>query len=150
MHHTAILVPDDTLRGAEKRVIAMLRAWHTGEDAQSELWMDLVASLGETRALSCVKAFEQMLGLLAKHGLRALTILPDETKGISADEAALARFVMAATEQRRESALAEAVFIVSPAGLLPLLCAASRFGLPLLCEECRSRVLPHVSRSPRH
>ena len=53
----------------------------------------------------------------------------------------VARFVMAATEQRREVALAEASFLVSPVALLPLLTAATRFGLPLLCAECRMRVM---------
>lgn len=150
MQHTAILKPDDALRGAEKRVIAVLRAWHGGDHAQNDIQADLIASLGEARATSCITAFQQMLDLLAKHGLTSLTIMPVDTKGISQDEAALARFVMAATEQRRDSALAEAVFLVAPAGLLPLLCVASRFGLPLLCEECRSRILPSMTPVPRH
>jgi len=89
-----------------------------------------------------------MLQLLAKHSWRPLTIMPMGTKGMTPDEAALARFVMASTEQRRDTALAEARFLVSPSALLPLLCAASRFGLPLLCEECRARILTPSVKTP--
>jgi hypothetical protein len=148
MHHTHILLPDDDLRSAEIRVIALLRAWNTNLDAQTEMWDDLKTSMGEARARSCLQAFEQMLQLLAKHGWCPLTIMPMETKGMSPDEAALARFVMASTEQRRDAALAEAGFLVVPNALLPLLCAASRFGLPLLCEECRARIFAPVAKSP--
>lgn len=150
MHHAPILLDDDTLRGPEKRVISLLRAWQAGAEAQSDIWDDLHASLGETRARSCLQGFEHMLQLLRTHGWQQLSVLPIGTKGASSDEAAIARFVMAATEQRREAALAEAGFLISPAGLLPLLCAASRVGLPLLCEECRSRILPKVPNTPLH
>lgn len=150
MQHTPILLPDDDLRSAEKRVISLLRAWNTGAEAQQDMWEDLATSMGDLRAKSCMQAFEQMLGLLNLHGWQKLAIMPIGTKGVSPDEAALARFVMASTEQRREAALAEAEFFVSPAGLLPLLCAASKFGLPLLCEECRSRIVPPSVRTPTH
>ena len=146
MHHAHILLPDDDLRSAEMRVIALLRAWNTNLDAQTAMWEDLQTSLGDARARSCLQAFEQMLQLLAKHSWRPLTIMPMETKGMTPDEAALARFVMASTEQRRDTALAEAGFLVAPNALLPLLCAASRFGLPLLCEECRTRVFAPVAK----
>lgn len=140
MHHAPILLSDTELRGPEKRVIAILRAWQNSPQQQAEIWDDLCRSMGEPRARACLQAFEQMQTLIARHGWQALTILPPDTKGISADEAAVARFVMAATEQDRDAALAEAGFLVSAAALLPLLCAASRFGLPLLCEDCRARV----------
>ncbi len=140
MQHTSILMPDADLRGAERRVISILRAWNAGSDAQIVMREDLSASLGEVRTRSCLQAFEQMFALLKAHSWNALTIMPVGMKGLSRDETAIARFVMAATEQRRETALAEASFIVSATALLPILCAASRFGLPLLCEECRHRV----------
>ena len=146
MHHAPILLPDTGLRGPEKRVIALLRAWQSGPDAQSAMWNDLCRSMGPARARSCLQAFEQMLKLLAKHGWQALAIMPVETAGISSDEASIARFVMAATEQDRETAMAEATFLVSHAALLPLLCAASRFGLPLLCEDCRARVRAPIGK----
>ncbi|MCR9109750.1 hypothetical protein [Marivita sp. XM-24bin2] len=148
MQHASILMPDDDLRGAERRVVAILRAWTAGPDAQIAIWEDLSGSLGEARARSCLQAFEQMLGLFKKHSWNALTIMPVGIKGLSQDEAAIARFVMAATEQRRETALAEASFIVSATALLPILCAASRFGLPLLCEECRTRIFQAALATP--
>lgn len=150
MRHTPILLADDGLRSVETRVIDLLRAWNTGTDAQNAMWVDLQETMGAARAKSCLQAFEQMLRLLKAHSWRALTIMPTGTKGISSDEAALARFVLASTEQRRETALAEAGFLVSPTALLPLICAASRFGLPLLCEECRARVLPRRPQTPTH
>lgn len=104
------------------------------------MWNGLCQTMGAARARACLQAFEHMLSLLGKHGWQALRLLPQGTDDVSADELSLARFVMAATEQRRETALAEAAFLVSPAALLPLVCAASRFGLPLLCEECRGRL----------
>lgn len=140
MRHTPILLPDKDLRGPEKRVIALLRAWRSDPGAQTDLWNDLSRSMGPPRARACLQAFEHMLDLLAQHGWHAMTILSPGTKGISSDEASVTRFVMAATEQDRDTALAEAGLLVSPAGMLPLLCAASRFGLPLLCEDCRARV----------
>ncbi|WP_292288976.1 hypothetical protein [Marivita sp.] len=148
MHHARILLSDTDLRGPEKRVVAILRAWQHGPDAQADIWDDLCRSMGDPRARACLQAFEQMQSLLDRHGWQALTILSPETKGISSDEASVARFVMSATEQDRDTALAEAGFLVSPAALLPLLCAASRFGLPLLCEDCRERVRAAVRQAP--
>lgn len=147
MHHAPILLPLADLRGPERRVVQLLRGWQHGPDAQSALWNDLCRSMGAARARACLQAFEQMLSLLARYGWQALRILPVGTEGVSPDEASLARFIMAATEQRREVALAEAGFLVSPAGLLPLVCAASRFGLPLLCEDCRARLQAVPPRS---
>ncbi|MGJ8603076.1 MAG: hypothetical protein ACSHXH_03045 [Marivita sp.] len=140
MHHGPILLPDTDLRAPEKRVIALLRAWESGPEAQNRMWDDLCHSMGQARARACLQAFEQMLRLLRLHGWQALTILTEDTQGVSPDEASLARFVMAATEQNRDRALAEAGMLVSPTALLPLLCSASRFGLPILCEECRARL----------
>jgi len=146
MHHAPILLSDDDLRGPETRVISLLRAWRSGPDAQADMWSDLCRSMGPARARACLQAFEQMLKLLNKHGWQALAIMPMDTKGMSSDEASIARFVMAATEQDRETALAEATFLVSHTALLPLLCAASRFGLPLLCEDCRARIRAGIGK----
>lgn len=146
MHHTPIRLSESELRRPELRVVFLLRAWQGDIETQADVWNDLCRSMGQARARACLQAFEQMLGLLVKHGWQTLTVLPQDTDGVSADEAAIARFVMAATEQRREAALAQAGFLVSPAALLPLVCAASRFGLPLLCEDCRARVRGEVVR----
>ncbi|WP_299787177.1 hypothetical protein [uncultured Marivita sp.] len=141
MLHSQISVPLKSLRAPEQRVVTMLRAWQNGEAAQAEVWTSLCRSMSTGRARSCLQAFEHMLMLLRKHGWKPLSIHPADHAQASADEADLARFVMAATEQERDLALAQATFLVSGSAILPLLCAASRFGLPLLCEECRLRVL---------
>ncbi|WP_420819279.1 hypothetical protein [Pacificoceanicola onchidii] len=122
-------------------MIGMLRHWAEGEAAQMAVWHDLRQCLGEQRAASCLNGFEDMLDLLKKHGWHAPLILSPEATGYSEDELAIARFVMAATEQRRGVALAEASFLVSPCAMLNLMHAASRAGLPLLCEDCRLRVM---------
>lgn len=140
MQHTAIYLPASNLSDPEWRIVQLLRAWKSAPDSQNAVWNDLCLTLGTARARSCLQAFEQMLALLHKHGWQTFRILPDGADGISPDELSLARFVMAATKQDRDTALAEATFLVSPNGLLPLVCAASRFGLPLLCEEYRKRL----------
>ncbi|MCC1491264.1 hypothetical protein [Cognatishimia sp. F0-27] len=141
MHQTSITATASSLRGPERRVIALLRAWHAGEAHQAAAWKDLCKSLGVARARGCLRAFEEMLALMDRHGWRCLTILPETAEGWSEDELSVARFVMAATEQQRDVALSEAAFLVRPSALLPLLTTASRFGLPLLCEDCRARVM---------
>ncbi|WGW04618.1 hypothetical protein [Tropicibacter oceani] len=134
-------ISDDGLRGPERRLIDMLRHWAAGPDAQEGIWRELCQSLGAPRAKGCLRGFEDMLGLLRRHAWHAPMILPISATGYSEDELAIARFVMAATEQRREVAMAEASFLVSPQALLPLMTAATRTGLPLLCEDCRARVM---------
>ena len=146
MQHSPIVLSESDLRPTERRVIRILRAWQSGADAQVSVWNDLCSTIGQARARASLQAFEQMLRLLGKHGWRKLSILPVGTEGISADEADLARFVLAATEQNREAALSEAGFLVSPAAWLPLVCAASRYGLPLLCQDCRSAVVTAPNR----
>ena len=141
MRHMTFDESGHGLRGPERRLIGMLRLWAEGPDEQVAVWNDLCASLGAARARGCLKGFEDMLELMRKHGWHRPVILPVGAQGYSEDETAIARFVMAATEQRREVALAEASFLVAPQAMLPLMHAAARAGLPLLCEDCRARVM---------
>ncbi|MDU8912740.1 hypothetical protein [Aestuariicoccus sp. MJ-SS9] len=126
--------PTRPLRPVERAFVTMVRQWRAGADGQQIVWNDLAVRLGPARAL------ETLLQLIDTHGWRALDILDPDAPAFSADEADLARLVMMATEQDRESALAEACFVVRPAVLLQLLIAAERVGLPLLCADCRARV----------
>uniref|UniRef100_A0A2A3JNY4 Uncharacterized protein n=1 Tax=Alloyangia mangrovi TaxID=1779329 RepID=A0A2A3JNY4_9RHOB len=96
--------------------------------------------LGFTRARACLRAFGDFADILTRHGWHGPLILPLDAQGISDDERAIARFVLTATEQDRELALAEATMLVLPAHILTLTNAAERVGLPLLCEECRARL----------
>ncbi|WP_246107237.1 hypothetical protein [Puniceibacterium confluentis] len=134
------------LRQPEARLVAMLRLWHTDEAGQVQVWNDLCAVLGSHRARACLSAFEDVLRLLHHHGWRAPSLLPPETNRLSADETSFARFVLAATEQDRDAASAEAHYHVRCEGILPLVLAASRLGLPLLCEESRCRL--HAAMRP--
>ncbi|MBN9885950.1 hypothetical protein I6N89_01480 [Pelagibaca abyssi] len=96
--------------------------------------------LGTARARYCVGGFEQLMALLHRHGWHAPLILPADAQGVSDDERSLARFVLLASEQDRDLALAEATMLVTPQAILPLVAAGERMGLPLLCEECRERL----------
>ncbi|SDG66874.1 hypothetical protein [Alloyangia pacifica] len=126
------------LRPAEMRVVQLLRLWRADDEAGAQLL--LRDALGFTRARSCLRAFGDLAELLTRHGWHGPLILPQEAQGISDDERAIARFVLTATEQDRELALAEATMLVTPAHILTLTNAAERVGLPLLCEECRARL----------
>ncbi len=134
------------LRLAEARLVAMLRLWHDGEAGREELCKVLCTVLGDVRAQGCLAAFEDVLELLRRHGWRALSILPSEVARLSEDEVAFARFVLTATEQDRDAACLSASFLVRPGAILSLVLAASRLGLPLLCEESRCRL--HVAMRP--
>ncbi|MBE9638994.1 hypothetical protein [Salipiger mangrovisoli] len=126
------------LRPAEARVVRLLRLWRENDEATAQL--ELRAALGFTRARGCLRALGEFAELLTRHGWHGPLILPPEAQGLSDDERAIARFVLTATEQDRELALAEATMLVIPAHILTLTNAAERVGLPLLCEECRSRL----------
>jgi hypothetical protein len=128
------------LRQPEHRVVEVFRAWHAGSAARDRLWDTLCEAVGDQRARSCLLAFFDLRSLFDHHAWRMPVLLDPDAAGYSEDEVSIARFVMAATQQRREVALTEASFLVSPVALLPALDAATRFGLPLLCEECRLRV----------
>ncbi|MDJ0823581.1 MAG: hypothetical protein QNJ09_17455 [Paracoccaceae bacterium] len=129
-----------SLRPIEQRLIGLLRDWQDGEDGQNRVWSTLCRDMGTDRARGCLNALEDMLALLRRHGWRVPAFLPPGTEAYSADEADMARFVFAATEQRREEALEQAMLLVSPAGLMDLTRCAERIGLPLLCADCRARV----------
>jgi hypothetical protein len=146
MQHVTFSKTEQGLRGPELRLIELLRYWDNGPDAREGLWRGLRRHLGSARANSCLDGFSDMMGLLRRHGWHMPTILPVTARGYSEDELAIARFVMAATEQRRDVALQEASFLVSPQALLPMLNAAMRTGLPLLCEDCRARVMARPAR----
>ncbi|GGB00612.1 hypothetical protein GCM10011324_08610 [Allosediminivita pacifica] len=128
------------MRGPERRVIAVLRAGVAGGTALEALKQDLGEALGAGRAAACLAGFAGMRDIIRRHGWHVPVVLPEDAQGWSEDELSLARFVLAASEQQRDVALAEASFLVSPMGLLPLLEAGMQAGLPLLCEECRARL----------
>ena len=132
------------LRRCERRAIQILRALSDPAGLQDDLADDLINSLGQPRAGHCLAGFADLVALMSRHGWRAFDICAPGTTGYTNDEIALAQFIFDATEQRRDKALIDASFLVVPKGLLPLLTAAPRAGLPLLCEECRARVKGRV------
>ncbi len=126
------------LRPAEARVVRLLRLWRENDEATAQL--ELRDALGFTRARACLRALGDFADLLTTHGWHAPLILPPGATGLSDDERAIASFVLTATEQDRDLALAEATMLVTPIHSLTLTNAAERLGLPLLCEECRARL----------
>ena len=90
------------LRRPERRVITVLRAFRSGDAALVALRAGLGEILGAARAASCLDGAADLMALLDRHGWHRLTVMPETTEGWSEDELAVARFVMAATEQRRD------------------------------------------------
>lgn len=144
MQHSA-LSPEDSLpvpanlRESEAQLIAMLRLWHQGEAGQTQVWSTLSHELGPHRARACLQAFEEVLRLLRTHGWTAIVPAVPHAP-LTATERDFARFVLICVEADREEALQHALFLVSPAGMLPLFLASGRLALPLLCQESRCRL----------
>ncbi|SLN18584.1 hypothetical protein ROJ8625_00636 [Roseivivax jejudonensis] len=135
------------LTGPEARTLDMLRLWPLGPEAQAHVWATLAAELGPARARDCLSAFEALSAHLARSAWTAPRIAPPEAVTLTADEDALCRIVDSAARGGREEALAHASFVLRPDALLPFLHAAERTGLPLLCAECRARLLMCHSRT---
>ncbi|KAA8606184.1 hypothetical protein AL036_15650 [Salipiger aestuarii] len=110
-------------------------------DAQDPdaLWHDLSRRIGPTRADQALAGFSRFMNLLRTYGWHTPLTLCPGARSVSEDERALARFVLHCAEQDHDSATAEAMMLVAPQAILPLVAAGERLGLPLLCEECRER-----------
>lgn len=128
------------LTGPEAQLLSMLRLWRLGPEAQQEVWTDLADALGPPRARACLSAFETFVSHLFPATWMPAAVNEPNSETLSADEDAICRIVMSATEGEREEALLHASFLVRPDALLPLVHAAERTGLPLLCAECRARL----------
>ncbi|MHA6346196.1 hypothetical protein [Roseivivax sp. CAU 1761] len=125
------------LGGPERRLLDMLRRW---PDDPQGVWDDLAAALGPARARACLRAFEDVRALLRHSAWQLAEPAPPGSPDLTPDEADLCALVMAAAQGRRDEALSRGLFMVREAALLPLVHAASRLGLPLLCGECRARL----------
>lgn len=136
MRHELFETLGPAMRAPEWRVVQMLRR----RNDLTRVEAALAEVLGAARARYCLDGFLQLMALLQRHGWHAPLILPADARGVSDDERSLARFVLLATEQDRDLALAEATMLVTPQAILPLVAAGERMGLPLLCEECRERL----------
>lgn len=129
------------LRGPERRLVGMLRHWALGPDGACTVWTDLAADLGPARARACLSAFEDVLALIRRSAWRMPDLGAPGDDAVTADEDGICRLVMAATESDRDEAMMHALFLVREDALLPLVLASSRLGLPLLCAECRARLV---------
>ncbi|ETX13842.1 hypothetical protein OCH239_06515 [Roseivivax halodurans JCM 10272] len=137
-HRPARYVAD--LTRPEARLVSMLRHWRMGPEAQEQVWADLAAALGPPRARACLSAFETFAAHLARSAWLPPALNAPGAETLTDDEDAICRIVTAASEGQREDALLHASFLVRPETLLPLVHAAERTGLPLLCAECRARL----------
>ncbi|MDO6584221.1 hypothetical protein Q4543_01705 [Salipiger sp. 1_MG-2023] len=124
------------LRPPEWRIVRMLRT----RDDIGPIEAELAANIGDARAAQAIDGFLQVLAMLGQHGWNAPLILRPGARSVSDDELNLARFVLHCAEQDRDTATAEAMMLVAPQAILPLVEAGTRLGLPLLCEECRDRL----------
>ncbi len=136
MRHEYFHATGAALRPPEWRIVDMLR----NADDLDSLHRDLAGRIGAPRADQALHGFCDMLGLLRTHGWHMPLTLCAGARSVSDDERAIARFVLHCAEQDRDSATAEAMMLVAPHAILPLVSAGERMGLPLLCEECRERL----------
>ncbi|KMK65610.1 hypothetical protein [Puniceibacterium sp. IMCC21224] len=144
MQHTFLTADDGhpvtiDLREPEAQLITMLRFWTNGISGQSRVWNSLSHDLGAERASACLLAFDEVLRLIRQHGWGRLTPGAPQAP-LSEQERNFARFVLMCVEADREEALQHALFLVTPAAMLPLFLAAGRLGLPLICRESRCRL----------
>ena len=128
------------LAGPDRRLLILLRLWPRGPEAQARAWDDLCGALGSARARGCLSAFEDLRGRLWRSAWVAPLVAAPEDERLTPDEEAILTVVRLATEGDREAALEHAMFLVRPEALLPVVLAAERAGLPLLCAECRARL----------
>lgn len=148
MIHAALSHPQttersvDDLRPPEARLLAMLRLWHLGPEAQAIIWTELNSEIGALRARACLTAFEDLHKALARYSWQALSFGHPQSQGLTRNEDDILRFVMAATEQDRDMAMLLASYLVRPEALMGIVQTAMRCGLPLLCSECRAQQRP--------
>jgi hypothetical protein len=124
----------------EQGAVACLRLWCEGPETQARLWNDLAHALGSAHGGTALKALEQLLGLILRHGRRPLMRHGLDCRCVGGDECAFANLVAAAAEGEREDALLIASLLVRP-GLAPeAVELAGQFGLAL--RRMHARGLP--------
>jgi len=118
----------DRLPAGEAMAVRCLRAWSEGPVAMESL---LVPALGPRGARSCAQAFGEVMGMVQRHGRRALMRYGANCRCVGSDEAILAHFVMVAATGEREDAMLIASLLVEGPLLMPLSEAARMAGLYL-------------------
>ncbi|MDA7424834.1 hypothetical protein [Thalassococcus lentus] len=129
------------LKPVEARLITLLRHVNAHRAPQRAIWSDLRRDMTFKRARSCWMAASNMLDLLNSHGWQPAPLSAPRCKLLSQHEQTLVLFVLSATEQRREEAMEQALFLIQPHKMPELVKQAERLGMPLLCADCKRRIL---------
>lgn len=119
------------LQPIEGSAILYLRLWCDGTAAQEQVRNDFTERLGPAAGREAVGALEDLCGLCARHGRRALMRHQPTCACLGADEACFANLVTHALEGEREDALLIATLLVRPDVSPFLASAAQTFGLAL-------------------
>ena len=136
MKHEKFDPAEPGLRGPEWRAAKLLRKSHDPDGLRA----DLLPILGSARTGYCIGGMTELLILLRRHSWHMPLFLRPGATSVSEDERSLARFILLCAEQQRDEAMAEAMMMVTPQAIVPLVSAGERMGLPLLCEDCRKRL----------
>ncbi len=106
-----------------------LRAWGDGDLAA--IAQDFARGLGRGAGACAATDFDQLCGLIARHGRRPLMRHGRNCSCVGADEACFAAFVATAAEGCREDALLMAMLIVRPDMAPGLVALGQQVGLAL-------------------
>ncbi|MGJ8544941.1 MAG: hypothetical protein ACSHWZ_05815 [Sulfitobacter sp.] len=136
------------LDSIEAASVIYLRLWCDGPDAQTQVWQDFSATLGEARGDTAYRTFGELCTLCTSHGRRPLMRHAVTCKCLGADESCFANFIASAADGAHEDALMLATLIVRP-DVAPLITAlATDFGLALKrMQLCAPRSL-HGTSTP--
>jgi hypothetical protein len=115
----------------EAAAVCYLRLWCDSPGAQEQVRRDFAGTLGPVAGHQAAGALEDLCGLCARHGRRALMRHQPSCTCLGADEACFANLIALATEGEREDALLIATLIVRADVAAHLMVAAQTFGLAI-------------------
>ena len=121
----------DSLPEAEQVLVSCLRLWSNGPEGRDRLTRVLCDRMGAGEAGQCRDALADMVGMIARHGLRRMVRHRPQCCCVGADEAVFAHVVMVAATGAREDAMLLASLMLEASVLLPFVEAAAVAGLYL-------------------
>ncbi|QGX97252.1 hypothetical protein EI983_02755 [Roseovarius faecimaris] len=102
------------LDGLEATIVRYFRLWRDGPRSQAQVWKDFASGLGRAEGQSALQSFDELCGLITRHGRRALISHRIECACLGADESCFANFIASAAEGDREDAMLIATLLVRP------------------------------------
>lgn len=119
------------LQPLEAGAVMYFRLWSDGPNGRSDAAADFDIALGARKGQETITLLDQICGLCATHGRRALVHHGLGCSCLGADENCFAQMVGAAAEGAREDAMMMASLIVRPDFAPALVALSEQFGLAL-------------------